>query len=422
MKMKSSPRVLLPTACGQLVSDFAGSDTARGSSSYSAQGGSIAAPSRSHTGSAPIPVLLMARDLDWGGIERDVSKFARHLSQYGVAPHVACFHPGGIRWREIESAGIPVVGIPVASFKSRSVIAGAGILRTYLREHRIQVVHAFDPAANVFGVLLARMLGIPVTLASQLCFRDLYSLKTRVLQAVVDRVATGLFVNCHAVGDDLSSTWWVPTQRIQVCHNGFEEEEFHPNHRRRPGQLADASVVIGTVAVLREEKNLTTLIDAFAQVAQVDRQAKLLIVGSGPMKPFLERRVQELNLGTSCRFEAASSTPAEWMRAIDIFVLSSRSEAFPNALLEAMACGCCPVASRIGGVPELIRHNERGVLFDAGNTRELADALCMLALDRNRRKALACAAGTFVRQHLTIEVAASRLAGIYRQMLQHADE
>jgi glycosyltransferase involved in cell wall biosynthesis len=227
-----------------------------------------------------------------------------------------------------------------------------------------------------------------------------------------------VFVNCHAVGDYLNSTWRVPTRRIQVCHNGFEEQEFHPYHRSRPVQLADASVVIGTVAVLREEKNLATLIDAFAQVAPVVRRAKLLIVGSGPMRPLLERRVQELNLGEACMFEAASNTPAQWMRAIDIFVLPSRSEAFPNAVLEAMACGCCPVASRIGGVPELIRHNERGVLFEAGNTRELADALCNLALDSNRREALACAACVFVRRHLTIEAAASRLAGIYKQLLE----
>ena len=163
-----------------------------------------------------------------------------------------------------------------------------------------------------------------------------------------------MFVNCHAVADNLTASWQISAQRIQVCHNGFEELEFHPNHRSRPVQLADASTVIGTVAVLREEKNLITLVEAFAQVAKVDRLARLLIVGSGPMRPLLERRVEVLNLISACVFEDASNTPAQWMRAIDIFVLPSRSEAFPNALLEAMACGCCPVASRVGGIPELI--------------------------------------------------------------------
>lgn len=373
-------------------------------------------------GCAPIRVLLMARELDYGGIERDVSKFARHLSRYGVTPHVACFRPGGARWQEIEKAGVPVVEVPVTSFKSLSALAGAGIFRNYLREHRIQVVHAFDPAANVFGVLLARMFGVPVALSSQLCYRELYSPATRAQLAVVDRVATGVFVNCHAVADNLTASWQISAQRIQVCHNGFEELEFHPNHRSRPVQLADASTVIGTVAVLREEKNLITLVEAFAQVAKVDRLARLLIVGSGPMRPLLERRVEVLNLISACVFEDASNTPAQWMRAIDIFVLPSRSEAFPNALLEAMACGCCPVASRVGGIPELIQHNERGVLFQAGNTQELADALCGLALDRNRREALASAASSFVRQNLTIEIAASRLADIYRQLLQHSGQ
>ena len=76
----------------------------------------------------PIPVLIMARELGWGGgLERDISKFARHLLQHGIQPHVACFNPGGMRWREIEAAGIPLLTVPTKSFKSNSAIKGARI-------------------------------------------------------------------------------------------------------------------------------------------------------------------------------------------------------------------------------------------------------------------------------------------------------
>ena len=105
------------------------------------------------------------------------------------------------------------------------------------------------------------------------------------------------------------------------------------------------------------------------------------------------------------------------MRALDVFVLPSRSEAFSNALLEAMACGCCPVGSRIGGTPELIRHGERGFLFESGNLRQLVDALVELARNPGLRRNMGAAAAAFVERNLTIEIASERLAGIYRTLL-----
>jgi glycosyltransferase involved in cell wall biosynthesis len=175
--------------------------------------------------------------------------------------------------------------------------------------------------------------------------------------------------------------------------------------------------VIGTVAVLREEKNLTLLLDAFVSVHATDPNAMLLIVGDGPMKPHLLRHAERLGLGNRCLFREATPHPADWMRAIDVFVLCSRSESFPNALLEAMACGCCPVASRVGGTSELVRHGETGLLFDPGETDQLTEALSHLTTDADFRSRLAKAAAQFVHEHLTIDIAAERLSDIYRQLL-----
>jgi len=155
-------------------------------------------------------------------------------------------------------------------------------------------------------------------------------------------------------------------------------------------------------------------------VQRVEPQVRLLIVGSGPLKAELQQKARQLDVAQSCVFEEATTTPAMWMRAIDVFVLPSRSESFSNALLEAMACGCCPVGSRVGGTPELIRHGERGMLFESGNVDELSDALCTLVLNPTCCQAMARAASCFVHEHLTMEIAASRLASIYRNLLSKA--
>jgi glycosyltransferase involved in cell wall biosynthesis len=110
------------------------------------------------------------------------------------------------------------------------------------------------------------------------------------------------------------------------------------------------------------------------------------------------------------------------MRAIDVFVLASTSEGFPNALQEAMACGCCPVSSRVGGTPELVRDRAHGILFESGNVNELTDALIHLVGHPDERQKIAENAAAFVRENLTIQQACTRLAGIYSILLGESQE
>ncbi len=370
------------------------------------------------TSADPVPVLMLARELSGlGGIERDVSKLSRHLAPHGIAPHVASFIAGGERWDEIAAAGIPMLHLPVTSFKSWSAVRGARVLRRYVREHEIQVLHAFDSPTVIYGVPLGLALRVPVVLASQLWLRSMLSPVTQRVLSIADGLAHGIFVNCKAAARELAEDWNVPPSRIHVCYNGLETSEFHPRNRKRLERLPGASVVVGTVAALRKEKALPDLLLAFAELHARDPNALLLIVGSGVMKPALVQLADQLGLTNRCVFEEAVRNPADWYRAIDIFVLPSTTESFSNALLEAMGCGCCPVGSHVGGTPELIAHGERGLLFESGNTQQLAESLIYLATHEAERCEMARRASDFASEHLSIQTAAARLAAIYRHLL-----
>jgi glycosyltransferase involved in cell wall biosynthesis len=127
----------------------------------------------------------------------------------------------------------------------------------------------------------------------------------------------------------------------------------------------------------------------------------------------LEQRASQLRLGPVCHFQPAVEEVAPWLRAVDIFVLPSLSEALSNSLMEAMACGCCAVASEVGGNPELVEHGKTGLLFPAGDSGALAAALQSLVEIPALRQRLAESGAGFLRGRFSRQAAARRMGQIY---------
>ena len=115
----------------------------------------------------PVPVLLMVRELGIGGTERQLVETTRFLQRERFFPHVGCFRPNGPRRADLERAGVPILHLPVYSFRSKAVVTAASQLVDYIREHRIQVVHSFDAPLNMFAAPVARFAGMPTEISSQ---------------------------------------------------------------------------------------------------------------------------------------------------------------------------------------------------------------------------------------------------------------
>lgn len=369
------------------------------------------------TKSTAIPIVLVVRELGSGGIERDVAKLALGLDRNRFTCFVAAYQPEGVRAKELKAAGVPVMHLEVPSLKSLAALRTALKFVRFLRRNRIKLVHAWDASA-VFVVPLARFLRIPVTLSSVLGDRRLIDARSRKQFQSTDRFVDGLVVNCEAMRKHLIKDCSVPPERIELCYNGVNTTEFYPEDRPKPEPVSGASLVIGAVCVLRVEKNLEILQEAFAKVASLAPGAKLLLVGSGPELAKLQANSYRLGIQDDCIFVPAVSDVAPFLHAIDIFVSCSYSEAFSNSLLEAMACGCCVVGSRVGGTPELIADGERGLLFESGNVEELAAKLTILIKNVPLRKRLSTNAAEFAARDLNMERAVRCMSGIYETMLQ----
>jgi glycosyltransferase involved in cell wall biosynthesis len=359
----------------------------------------------------------MTRALGHGGTERQVAELAKSLDRSLFTPHVACFDLGGFRENEVRASGAPIFQTDMSSFISLDAVRALRRLHSYVQAHGIRLAHTFDHPMNTFGVPAMRTLRVPVVLSSQRSHRSL--IPPKYLRAVCfsDHLVDGIVVNCRFVRRHLIEDYRVPQRKIHVCYNALDTAAFRPLPRERPPELAGAQLVIGVISVLRAIKGIATLVEAFARLYREQPGLRLLIVGSGPEREPLERLAAQLGAASGCVFHESTGDVPAWLRAIDIFVLPSLSEGLSNSLMEAMATGCCAVASRVGGNPELVEDRVTGLLFEAENPVSLAGCLCALAVDPQLRARLAGAGAHFIADHFSAARSVRRMEEIYASFL-----
>ncbi len=374
------------------------------------------------SGRRPCPVLLMIREIDCGGSERQITEVAKSLDREQFTPHVGCFLDQGLLAGEVRAAGVPIVPFPVRSFSKPGTLTAARLMGDYLRKHEIGIVHTFDVPSNVFGVFAARAYRTPIVISSQRAYRTLSTGAVLKLLRITDRLVDRVVVNCEALRRHLMEDERVPSKLIRVCYNGLDTFRFRPAPRSRPPEIGDAAIVIGVACVLRPEKGLHTLVDAFAQVARLDGpNIKLLLVGNGPSRDEIVARCRERGIADRCVFVPALSNIEEWLHVFDIFVLPSLSEALSNVLMEAMACGCAVVASRVGGNPELVSDGKTGFLFERENVEQLAAHMRRLIEHPELRCEIAGAGSQRIHAEFARGRAIERMQGIYSELIAHAN-
>src|SRR5882672_5695640 len=211
----------------------------------------------------PIPILLTVRELNLGGIERDVTQIALKIDRSRFEPHVASYQSEGMRFEELRRAGVPFLHLPFTSLKSPTAVSSALRMRRYIRGHGIQIVHAYDTSA-VFVAPIARALRVPAVLSSTLGNRNLHDARNRRQVRWTDKIVDTVVVNCEAMRRHMMDDEHMASERIELCYNGVDTTQFYPAVGLRPASIADASFVIGAVCALRPEKALDLLQEAFA--------------------------------------------------------------------------------------------------------------------------------------------------------------
>jgi glycosyltransferase involved in cell wall biosynthesis len=198
----------------------------------------------------------------------------------------------------------------------------------------------------------------------------------------------------------------LPRDRIHVVQNGIDL----PSRPRRRGN-SGKQLVVGTAATLEYPKGVDVLLGAARELGDA---VSVEIFGDGSRRPQLEREADRRRL--NARFHGHVDGLAERLRALDVFVLPSRAENFPVAALEAMAAGLPVVATRVGGVPELVVDGETGILVEPDDPAAMAAAIAGLAGDAGRRAALGQAGRRRVEALFSADRMAERMRALYESL------
>lgn len=301
--------------------------------------------------------------------------------------------------------------------RGRLGLRGLLRLRTLIRRERIDVLHAHMFGSNVWGTLVGRLAGVPVVIAHEHSWSYEGQPVRRLFDHLIARMADAFVAVSQADRRMMRSVERVPDDKIHVIPSGWWPPPPGPvaDVRAELGLPADA-VVVGTVAVLRPVKRLELLIEAFARVAAAEPRARLVLGGDGRARKQLEAQVADLGLGERVHFLGMRQDVVAIWRAIDVGVMTSDREGSPIAAMEAMAQGVPMVATDVGGMPEVVRDGETGVLVPAGDVAAIADHVLALVRDGDRRRAMGAAARAHV-QDFTAQRQAERCAALYEELL-----
>jgi glycosyltransferase involved in cell wall biosynthesis len=358
-------------------------------------------------------VLILLTSFDAGGTERQMVELIRRLDRQRFSVHVACFHDRGMLKAAARERASSLTTFPLQSFRNVSALRQLIRFARWCRHIDARIVHTCDYYANVFGLPGAAMAGVPVRIGSR---RELLTAdKTSsqfALQRLGYRTAHAIVGNSHAAVDQLRREG-VPPDKIHLIRNGLDLTAF-PYSPRRPSRIRRITMV----ANLRVEKGHDTLLQAAARILREHQDVEFHLIGDGPLRGPLERQIQALGLGSRVLLMGYRDDVPALLETSDLFVLPTRSEASPNAVLEAMGAGLPVVATRVGGIPELIDSGLTGILVEPGDADALAGAILALIARPDAAAALGRAARAHVRRSYSFDTMVSSFEALYLTALE----
>jgi len=366
-------------------------------------------------------VLGVNPERNFSGGESQVLGLTLELIHAGHQAELLC-DPQGELWSRAGEAGVSCHPLQIRN----SIDWRAGLkLRAFLNHRLDDVIHFHTARAHALAPFVggaARRAGERVLVVTR---RMDYVPNRLFAPWLYNHAVDGVAAISSGVAGALGRGG-VARKQIALIHSGVDCDRFHPPSEaeraaaRAALGLDDSQLALGTIGALEKRKGHSMLLDALILLRAGYGPFRCFIAGAGSQREQLAAQVRELGLEGRVLLTGSVEDPRQLLSALDVFVFPSLKEGLGVALMEAMACGVAPVASRVGGIPELIENGRSGLLVEPANPLEIARGLERVMGAPDVRRELGAAARARMVESFSMTAMAAQTIALYRACLDRA--
>lgn len=371
-------------------------------------------------------ILYIITKSNWGGAQRYVYDLATHLDHTQFEPVVALGGDGELA-DMLRHAGVRVITLTKLQNTTSPTLAWQATRELYqlLRQERPHVIHLNSSVAGFLGALAGRLARVPKIFftAHGWAFNEDRPEWQRFIFKVLHYLTVLLthrtIAVSHAIVRDLA--WPGVERKMKIVHPGrtigpmYNKDEAREKLTNFLPALAPhhSATWLGIIAELHPIKRHHILFEAMARLVQEFPKVRLVVIGDGQLRNTLEAQIATYSLTEHIFMAGHVSEAARFLKAFDIFVLPSKSESYGYVIHEAGLAQVAVVASDVGGIPDIVRHRQSGILVPPDNPQELVLALRELLRDPQLRKTYATALKTDL-EGRTLNQMANAIMDLYR--------
>lgn len=340
-------------------------------------------------------VLHISTPLTWRGGESQLAYLASSLEDRGIVQAVACAQGGAVEAYSHQRNLVAYSFPPRQNLGVRMLWGLAAAIRNF----KPTVIHCHDAHAHTFGLLAQKIVQtqIPMIVSRRVCF----PLKTHYFSRKKYQYPLTARIVCvsQAIADGIRAQQIVDARKLQVIHDGVElfiEPQINVREMLMaqfniPSQHAGSQWIVNCSA-LTDEKDLDSFLDVASKIKDTRDDAVFFIFGSGKKQAELEARIKQENLRHTVFLGGFWDNVRSLLPAFDVFMMTSKSEGLGSSILDAMVAGIPVIATRTGGIPEVVLDNQTGLLVEVGDVEGMTRALSNMLMDESLAKRLSIAA------------------------------
>jgi glycosyltransferase involved in cell wall biosynthesis len=371
-----------------------------------------------------VKVLFLFSSLGFGGTDLRIATLARHLDATRFESYLNCYHH--VIDPRYDLSQFRYCDIRFGRIRSLAFLRAFARYARLVRELPIDVVQASFYEESFLAGMLQHYTGVASVYHKVDQLGPPRGITNRIALRYRNRHMDHVVANSDAVREWLGRIEGVSRDRTEVIYNGVDLERFRPagETQKKTARvelgLPEDHLTIGVTANLRSYKGIDNLVAAVAQVVRREGGVSLVIIGDGPCRAEIEKQVCQLGLGGHVHFLGSREDVPSVLAACDVGALTSRTEGFPNAILEYMAAGLPTTATDVGGIPEVLVDGETGFLVPAGDVEAIANRLSRLLGNAALRSEMGRRARTVVEESFSVAAMSAEYAGLYERAAETA--